>query len=125
MVKRPGAISVLLLYLVTVSACASPEPLSNENCATEWNESAGPSQLATMLNADPEQAGLYFVPARENESRTSDCVLVVIAGSSAVLAVLNEDRDVQVAMVGQADGAEMLALGSSVSVNREGKIEAD
>jgi hypothetical protein len=78
-----------------------------------------------MLNADPEQAGLYFVPARENESRTSDCVLVVIAGSSAVLAVLNEDRDVQVAMVGQADGAEMLALGSSVSVNREGKIEAD
>jgi hypothetical protein len=52
-------------------------------------------------------------------------VLVVIAGSSAVLGVLNEDRDVQVAMVGQADGAEMLALGSSVSVNREGKIEAD
>lgn len=124
MVRRLGAVSVLLMWLGAMSACGSPERFSNENCAAEWNESAGPAQLATLLNEDPEKAGLYFVGAHSNESRSTDCALVVLAGSSAVLAVLNQDREVQVARVGQTEGAEMLVLGTPVSVNREGKIEA-
>ena len=123
MLKRPVFLSILLTCLVAVGACASPEGLSNENCPAEWNESAGPAQLATLLSDDPDRAGLYFVPAHRNESRSSDCVLVVVAGSTAVLGVLNEDRDVQVARVGQADGTQMLALGTPVSVTRDGRIK--
>jgi len=114
-----------VLVGAVVGACTASPSLTEDRCTVEWNASSGPEALAAMLEESaPGDASIYFVRAEMNESGTSDCVLVALTETSALLGVLNDDGDVQVSSVPRPDGREMLELGAPVSVGSDGMIQA-
>ena len=119
-----GKSASIALAVLVLGACTATSALSEDACADEWNASAGPSQLADILDATPDEASVYYVSAQQNESGSADCVLVAVTDTAGFLGVLNEDRDVQVSSIPLPEGREILKLGDPVSVSSEGLTSA-